>query len=54
MTIDGDDEFLGINVFKVFNYMYQTNNLSFAYSNNIVNWNDEKLSKSHVKSYKPE
>ena len=40
MTIDGDDELLGVNVFKVFNHMYQKQNLSFAYSNSVVSWND--------------
>ncbi len=37
LLVDGDDELLGINVFKVFNSVYTTRNLEVAYSNLIVN-----------------
>ena len=34
---DGDDELLGVNIFKVFNSLYTKKNLDVLYSNFIVN-----------------
>jgi len=35
--VDGDDELLGVNVFKVFNSVYTRKGLEVLYSNIIVN-----------------
>jgi hypothetical protein len=35
--VDGDDELLGVNVFKVFNSMYKQHGLEVLYSNIIIN-----------------
>lgn len=37
LLLDGDDELLGVNVFKVFNSVYSTLDVEVAYSNLIVN-----------------
>jgi hypothetical protein len=35
--VDGDDELLGVNIFKVFNSVYTRKELEVLYSNIIVN-----------------
>jgi hypothetical protein len=35
--VDGDDELLGVNIFKVFNSVYTLEGLDVLYSNIIVN-----------------
>ena len=34
--VDGDDELLGVNIFKVFNALYVTHKLEVLYSNFIA------------------
>ena len=40
--IDGDDELIGNNVFKLFNAIYQSKNPGIAYSNHIYYMQDSK------------
>ncbi len=35
LEVDGDDELIGNNVFKLFNAIYQSKNPGFAYSNHV-------------------
>jgi len=49
--IDGDDELIGNNVFKLFNAIYQSKNPGIAYSNHIYYMQD---SKSILKGYSQE
>lgn len=42
LVVDGDDELLGVNIFKVFNALYITHGLQVVYSNYVrtINLND--------------
>ena len=55
MLADGDDELLGVNIFKVFNSEYTTKQLEVAYSNIIVNHLKNKTAfKGWSEEYTPE
>ena len=49
--VDGDDELLGVNVFKVFNSVYTKKNLDVLYSNIIVNEKNEHVKRGWSSGY---
>lgn len=54
ILVDGDDELLGVNIFKVFNSVYTKKNLDVLYSNLIVNEKNADLKRGFSSAYTEE